>query len=120
MAGKPRKDPAAELPLKAIMFHILLVLGDGERHGYAILKALEAEDESGLRIDPGNLYRSLRTMLNQDLVAETDRRADPALDDERRRYFAITPYGKEVAQAEARRLERLVRLARRQRLLARS
>lgn len=120
MAAQPRRDPAALLPLKPVAFHILLALGEGERHGYALVKALEHQDETGIRIDPGNLYRSLRTMLDQGLIAETDRRRDPDLDDERRRYFTVTPYGKKVAEAEARRLERLVRLARKQRLLVRS
>lgn len=119
MSPRLRKDPTALLPLKPVFFHILLVLGDEERHGYSIVKALEADADSGLRVDPGNLYRSLRTMLGQGLIAETDRRRDPALDDERRRYFAITPFGREVAAAEAHRLERLVRVARKQRLLVR-
>ena len=119
MPAKARKDPTALLPLKPIVFHILLVLGDGERHGYAIVKSLEEQEEPRLRIDPGNLYRSLRTMLAQELIEETDRRADPELDDERRRYFALTAFGRSVAEAEARRLERLVRQARKQRLLVR-
>ena len=120
MAARLPRDPHALLPLKPIMFQILLVLGEGERHGYAIVKALEDEEGPGLDVDPGNLYRSLRTMLRLGLIAETDRRPDPELDDERRRYFAVTPFGRDVAQAEARRLEGLVRLARKQRLLVRS
>lgn len=120
MSVSSQRDLATELPLKPIAFHILLALSDGERHGYALVKALENQEDGNLRIDPGNLYRTLRTMLKRGLIHETDRRPDPEPDDERRRYFAVTPYGRKVAQAEARRLERLVRLARKQRLLVRS
>jgi DNA-binding PadR family transcriptional regulator len=108
-------DPA--LPLKPIVFHILLVLMRGERHGYGIVKEVEARAGGDFRIEPGNLYRTLRTMLAQGLVSESDERPDPDVDDQRRRYFRITDAGFESARAEASRLERMLELAKAQDLL---
>lgn len=111
-------DPGTRLPLKPVVFQVLLVLLDGERHGYAIVKALEAAD--GRRLEPGNLYRTLRTMLGDGLIAESARRPDPELDDQRRRYFRVTGFGRAVARAEAVRLERLVLAARARDLLGKT
>ena len=113
------KRSAAEkrLPLKPIVFQILLVLSGGERHGYNLVKELEQRMEGGKRILPGNLYRTLRRMRDDGLIAESDWRPDPAVDDERRRYFKVTEFGERVARAEALRLERLVDDARAHRLL---
>ena len=106
------------LPLKPIVFQILLVLLDEERHGWGIVREVEQRAGGTLRILPGNLYRSLREMLADGLIEESARRPDPELDDERRRYFKVTRRGREVARAEAERLEALVADARALRLLA--
>jgi DNA-binding PadR family transcriptional regulator len=111
------RDPQAELPLTPGTFHILLALADGERHGYAIMREVGERSEGTVRLGPGTLYGSLKRLLEGGLVEESDDRADPALDDERRRYYRITPFGVAVARAEARRLDALVRVARRKRLI---
>jgi DNA-binding PadR family transcriptional regulator len=104
-------------PLKPIVFHILLVLMDGERHGWTIVREIEKR-MGGQKVLPANLYRTLRTMLRDDLIEESDRRPDQALDDERRRYFRITPAGLRTARLEAERLDALVAEARSRRLLS--
>ena len=100
------------LPLPPATFHILLALADGDRHGYAIILEVAARTRGEVRLSAGTLYRSIQRMLEQGLAVETDERPAPELDDERRRYYRITPFGVAVARAEARRLERLVKLAR--------
>ena len=100
------------LPLPAATLHILLALADEDRHGYAILQHVTASTEGRVRLGAGTLYRSVQRMLEQGLIVETRERPAPELDDERRRYYRITEFGKAVAQAEARRLSQLVRLAR--------
>lgn len=117
MRGVSGADPAAVLPLKPLVFQILLVLLRGERHGYSIVKEVEQASQEGASVEPGNLYRTLRTMLAQGLIGESGRRPDPALDDQRRRYFRITDFGTRVAEAEAGRLEALVMTARAHNLL---
>jgi len=116
MTPSPRPSaPAA--PLKPVVFQILLVLLDEERHGWSIVREVERRAGDTLRILPGNLYRSLREMLTDGLIEESARRPDPDLDDERRRYFKVTRHGREVARAEAERLEALVGEARSLKLL---
>ena len=110
-------DPHTFLPLTSVVFEILLSLADGERHGYSILR--EVGDRSGTPLRPGTLYRALGRLLDGALVEELDERPDPELDDERRRYYRLTPLGHDVARAEARRLEGQVTQARARRLLAR-
>lgn len=105
--------------LKPIVFEILLVLADSERHGWSIVRELERRAGGTVKILPGNLYRSLRDMLAAGLIEESDRRPDPELDDERRRYFRITKLGRRAAHAEAVRLEALVTEARALKLLRR-
>jgi len=104
-------------PLTATAFRILLVLAGGERHGYAIMQEVASSTDGQVRLGPGTLYRSLKHLLAEALIAEADERPDPALDDERRRYYRLTDLGRRVAQAEAQRLERLVEEARARRLL---
>ena len=113
-------DPESVLPLTAATFHILLALVDEERHGYAIMQEVAERTKGSVKLGPGTLYGSLKRLLEQGLVEESDERADPALDDERRRYYRITRYGVAVARAEARRLEELVRAARRKKLIGRA
>ena len=113
-------DPEAQLPLTPATFHILLALADEERHGYAIMQEVAERTEGVMKLGPGTLYGSLKRLLEQGLVEESDQRADPALDDERRRYYRITPFGMSVARAEARRLEAMVRSARQKKLIGRA
>ena len=112
-------DPAAErlLPLTPAIFHILLALAGGERHGYGIMQEVAASTQGQMRLGPGTLYRSIKQLLEAGLIEESDERPDTSLDDERRRYYRLTSFGQRVAQAEAERLVRLVRLARERRLL---
>jgi DNA-binding PadR family transcriptional regulator len=105
------------LPLTPAVFHILLALANGERHGYGIMQEIAATTHGQMRIGPGTLYRSIKQMLAAGMLEESDERPDPALDDERRRYYRLTGFGRRVAQAEARRLARLVREAESRRLL---
>src|ERR1700674_3688806 len=107
------------LPLQPAVFHILLSLADGDRHGYAVIQEVEARTGGKVRLSAGTLYRSIQRMLEQGLIVEVRERPLPELDDERRRYYRITPFGVAVARAEARRLEQLVDMARAQALAPR-
>lgn len=100
------------LPLPTATFHILLALADEDRHGYAIIQEVAARTDDAVRLSAGTLYRSIQRMLDQDLIVETDDRPAPEMDDERRRYYRLTSFGKAVARAEAARLADLVRMAR--------
>lgn len=107
-----RTDPDDLLPLPPATFHILLAVADGDRHGYAIIQDVAARTGGELKLSAGTLYRSIQRMLEQGLIVETRDRPAPELDDERRRYYRISPFGATVARAEVRRLAHLVRLAR--------
>jgi len=111
-------DPRSHLPLRPIEFEILLVLVGGDSHGYAIIKEAEERWAGAGRLETGTLYRALRRLTKAGMVEPSDRRPSPEADDERRRYFAITPFGKSVAAAEARRLEAQVDVARSRELLS--
>ncbi len=105
MSSSP--DPSAFLPLKADDFDILLSLADGDRHGYAMLKEIEAAMGDRIRVAPSPFYRRIRRLLEQSLLTEADERPAPELDDERRRYFTLTLLGRAVLAAEATRLVEL-------------
>src|SRR5215470_18742952 len=105
-------SPESLLPLPPATFHILMALASQDRHGYAIIQDVAARTDGALKLSAGTLYRSVQRMLEQGLLAETRERPDPEEDDERRRYYRITPLGSAVARAEARRLADLVRMAR--------
>jgi DNA-binding PadR family transcriptional regulator len=105
-------EPDALSPLQPAAFHILLALADGDRHGYAVIQEVEARTEGKVRLSAGTLYRSIQRLLEQGLIAEVRERPLPELDDERRRYYRITPLGIAAARAEARRLAQLVDMAR--------
>ena len=107
------------MPLPPAVFHILVSLADGDRHGYAIIQDVAARTDGEVKLGPGTLYRSIQRMLEQDLIAETETRPAPDADDERRRYYRITPFGRLVARTEAERLSALVALARATGLLSR-
>ena len=99
-------------PLPSSVFNILLALGEGEMHGYAIMRRVEEITDGSVSMGPGTLYGSLKRMLADELVEETDARPDPELDDERRRYYRVTALGAQARASEVARLESLLRRAR--------
>ena len=109
--------PESQLPLAPASFQILLALVDGERHGYSIMKEVTARTDGAVRMGPGTLYGALKRLLEGGLVEESEERADPELGDDRRRYYRLTKFGLRVARLEARRLEAMVRAARRKKLI---
>jgi DNA-binding PadR family transcriptional regulator len=100
------------LPLPPATLHILMALASEDRHGYAIIQDVAVRTDGQIKLSAGTLYRSIQRMLEQGLLIETRDRPAPEDDDERRRYYRITPLGERVARAEARRLAQLVRMAR--------
>ena len=104
--------PESFLPLPAATFHILMAVAEEDRHGYAIIQDVAARTGGELKLSAGTLYRSIQRMLEQGLLIETEERPDPEFDDERRRYYRITPFGAAVAKAEATRMSKLVKWAR--------
>ncbi len=111
------RDAAAFLPLKPDVFTILLVLLEGDAHGYRMIKAAEERTGRKGQLQPGALYRLLKQMLDRDLVREVETPAGQAERDERRRYYRITRLGRQVAEAEAARMAELVSLSRKHHLL---
>src|SRR2546428_11648893 len=89
------------LPLPAATFHILMALAEDDRHGYGIIQDVAARTDGALKLSAGTLYRSIQRMLEQGLIVETRERPAPDQDDERRRYYRITPFGTAVAPPEA-------------------
>src|SRR5262245_16182507 len=106
------ETPDALLPLPPVTLHILVALADDDRHGYAIIQDIAARTGGELKLSAGTLYRSIQRMLEQGLLVETDERPAPEFDDERRRYYRITPFGTAVAKSEARRLAQMLKMAR--------
>src|SRR5262247_80003 len=100
------------LPLPPATFHILMAVADEDRHGYAIIQDIAARTSDELQMSAGTLYRSIQRMQEQGLIVEPRERPAPENDDERRRYYRITPFGLAVARAEARRLAQMIKLAR--------
>jgi DNA-binding PadR family transcriptional regulator len=100
------------LPLPQAVFQILVALADQDRHGYAIMQDVVARTGGALRLSPGTLYGSIKRMLEDGLIVEVDDRPSPDEDDERRRYYRITQFGRDLAKAEADRLTVLLRQAR--------
>ncbi len=111
--------PADLLPLTPVVLHILLALSAGERHGYAIAQEVESLTEGKVRMGPGTLYGSIQRMVASGLVEHVARRPHASADDERRRYYRLTALGKQVLELELGRLDAVVALARRRRLLRR-
>jgi DNA-binding PadR family transcriptional regulator len=107
------------LPLPRAAFHILVALADQDRHGYAIMQDVASRTDGQLKLSPGTLYGSIKRLLEAGLIVEIDERKGHATDDERRRYYRITRFGRDVAQAEADRLTDLLRQARAAGLIAR-
>lgn len=104
------------LPLTPTVFHILLALADQERHGYGIMQEVTMMTQNRVRMAPGTLYGSIKRMLKANLIEESDERPDPELDDERRRYYRLTGFGRQVLAAEARRLSTLIDVAQAKRI----
>jgi DNA-binding PadR family transcriptional regulator len=103
-----KEDPTDFLPLHKDTFHILVALAGHDRHGYSIMQDIAARTDGKIRLSPSTLYGAIRRMMEDGLIDELDERPDPEHDDVRRRYYRITSFGRKVAQAEARRLERLL------------
>ena len=118
MRASRAKSAESHLPVKPLVFQVLLGLADGERHGWSLVRDVQQRGGFG-RIMPGNFYRTLRAMLADGLIEDSPDRPKATEDDERRRYFRLTPLGSKVAVAEARRLEAAVLEARSKRLLTR-
>ncbi len=116
-AQKEKAEP--DLPLTPAMFHVLLCLADGEKHGYAILKEVEAQTHGEVRLGTGTLYGIIKRLLAEGLIVECLRRPVREEDDARRRYYELTAVGRRVAAAEAERLEKVLAIARGKRLLKR-
>jgi DNA-binding PadR family transcriptional regulator len=114
---KPAAAARSLLPLTAIVFQVLLALSDGDRHGYGIIREVEQRTDGLIVLRTGTLYTVLKRLLELQLVEESDKRPAPTEDDERRRYYRLTSFGTAVAEAEARRLEGVVALARNKRVL---
>lgn len=107
-------------PLTPAVLHILIALSNGERHGYAIMKQVEVDSQGQVKMGPGTLYGSLKRMLEGGLVRESDKRIDPALDDERRIYYRITAAGVKALASELARYKHLVTLAQERKLYPKS
>ena len=105
-------NPDGQLPLTPAVFHILLALADQDRHGYAIILDIADRTDGAMRLGTGTLYTAISRLLEQGLIEESDERPAADEDDERRRYYRLTPFGRDVANAEARRLAALVKMAR--------
>src|SRR5260370_42077889 len=99
------------LALTPVVLHILLALADGERHGYSSMQEVTRRGGGPVKMGPGTLYGSIKRMLADGLIEEASERPDPALDDERRRYYRLTNFGLRVMRVEVQRLQQIVRLA---------
>ena len=106
------------LPLSRAVFHVMIALADGDRHGYAIIKDVADRTDGAERLGAGTLYAILKRLLDDGLIAEV-RVAGTGADDQRRRYYRLTPFGRRVVKAEVERLERASALARATRLFGR-
>ncbi len=110
--------PESMLPLTPAVFHILLALADGDRHGYAIIQEVARRTQGKVKLGSGTLYAAIRRLLEKGMIAECDKRPAAESDDERRRYYRISQFGLEVAAAEAARMSQLVDLANSKKALA--
>ncbi|MET0214928.1 MAG: PadR family transcriptional regulator [Vicinamibacterales bacterium] len=115
-----RSDPDSLLPLTPGMFQVLIALADGEKHGYAILKEVARRTGGEVTLSAATLYTIVRRFVQEGVIAESAERPDPSLDDERRRYYRLTPFGREVAKAEAARMETALGMARAKKLIPRT
>jgi DNA-binding PadR family transcriptional regulator len=114
--AKQRVDPESLLPLTSSVFHILLALSDGDLHGYAIMQEVAEHTAGQIRLGPGTLYGAIKRLLGGGLIVEADERPDPKLDDERRRYYRLTDFGRQVLKAEVQRISKMVSVAQQKKL----
>lgn len=112
-----KRDSRSFLPLTPRVYHVLLALADGPRHGYGVILAVRDLTDHLIVMRTGTLYVLLRRLLDQGLVTQSDERPDPDEDDERRQYYSLTALGRDVLKAESRRLQRVLAAARRKRVL---
>jgi DNA-binding PadR family transcriptional regulator len=107
-----QKNPSPEsfLPLKPHWFHVLLSLADQEQHGYGIMQEVLDRTAGKVRLWPATLYGTLKRLIDEELIEESDERPAPEFDDARRRYYRLTNLGRRVLSAETVRLEELVRI----------
>ena len=110
-------EPGEMAPLTPAVFHVLLALADGERHGYAIMQEVAESTDGQVKMGPGTLYGTVKRLLEAQLIEESDERPDPHLDDDRRRYYRLTGVGEQVVKAEARRYGEIVEIARGKKLI---
>ena len=108
---------AEHLPLTPALFHVLLALADGEKHGYAILKEVAQRTNGKVKLSAGTLYGIIKRLNESGMILEIAARPEIGFDDERRRYYRLTELGRQVAVAEAARLEEMVEMARAKRLV---
>ena len=120
MPHPPRHHNAVKnlLPLKPADYLILFVLLEGERHGYRMVKEIEQRTNGLVKLEAGNLYRSIRRLIKHRVLEESDKRPAPESDDERRRYYRITDFGRNVVAAEAARMKELVAAAESRKLIS--
>lgn len=111
MPKREQPAPGDFLPLAPAVFHILLCLGEGDRHGYALKREIARRTGGKVTLGAGALYGAINKLLDQELIEESGDRPDPHLDDERRRYYRLTALGRKVAQAEAARMRELAQMA---------
>ncbi len=116
----PTRDPEAQLPLTAPVYHILLALVDDSRHGYAIMKEVEAGSGGRVMLSTGTLYAAIKRLLEGGLIEETDDRPSAEEDDMRRRYYVLTRFGRQVARAETHRMADLITAAQAKKLVPES
>jgi len=114
---RKRRDPESLLPLTPGMFQVLIALADGDKHGYAVIKEVARRTGGSIALSAGTLYTIIRRFEQEGVIAETVERPDAALDDERRRYYRLTEFGRDVAGAEARRMETALGMARKKNLI---
>ena len=114
---KAKNDHEEMLPLTPAVFHVLLALAGGERHGYAIMQEVSEHTGGRIKMGPGTLYGTIKRLIEARLIEESDERPDAESDDERRRYYRLTGVGQRVAKAEAQRYADMVAVARGKRLI---
>jgi DNA-binding PadR family transcriptional regulator len=105
------KKSTTQAPLTPAVLHILLALSTRERHGYGIMKQVEADSHGNVKMGPGTLYGSIGRMMEAGLVRESDKRVDPEMDDERRIYYELTGVGRAALAAELKRYRGVVAVA---------
>ena len=115
-----KTDPRSLLPLTPLAFQVLLALADQDRHGYGIIREVDTRTDGLIHLRSGTLYTLLQRLLAEGLILESAERPDPEDDDQRRRYYAVTEFGRAVLTAEARRLESAIGEARRKHVIGRT